>query len=160
MPSRRAAAPENYATFSFVLDCGHFAFTQENRLRLHVAYGTTTVGGNRVEWRFTDDRGVAPTPPMNKPGEDFVVTWKLYKERMTLMTVDPPPDVRYLPWRRVSTQAVRSLAQHELPAAEGGAAMTKHDIDTSESSALTGVGISRRCLATELVSVVEERRPP
>ena len=41
--------PENYGTYTFVIDRGRFAFTQENRQACTWAYGTFTVTGDRFE---------------------------------------------------------------------------------------------------------------
>jgi hypothetical protein len=52
--------PENYGTWTLVLDRGHFATTQEDSQACTWGYGTFKIKGNKIEWLFTD--GGSPTP--------------------------------------------------------------------------------------------------
>jgi TRAP-type C4-dicarboxylate transport system substrate-binding protein len=98
--------PENYGTYTFVIDRGRFAFTQENRQACTWAYGSFTVKGDRFEQLFTDGGGIAPDDAANKPGELFTFRWSLYRGMLTLYPVNgavsPNPSVGK-PWPRIST---------------------------------------------------------
>jgi TRAP-type C4-dicarboxylate transport system substrate-binding protein len=96
--------PENYGTFTMVIDRGRFAITQEDRQACTWAYGTFTVKGDRFEQLFSDGGGIAPDGAANKPGEFFTFRWSLYRGVLTLSTVkgavSPTPPK---PWLRIST---------------------------------------------------------
>jgi len=98
--------PENYGTYTFVIDRGRFAFTQENRQACTWAYGSLTVKGDRFEQLFTDGGGIAPDGAANKPGELFTFRWSLYRGMLTLYpvkgVVSPNPSLGK-PWPRIST---------------------------------------------------------
>ena len=98
--------PENYGTYTFVIDRGRFAFTQENRQACTWAYGSLTVKGDRLEQLFTDGGGIAPDNAVNKPGELFTFRWSLYRGMLTLYpvkgVVSPNPSLGK-PWPRIST---------------------------------------------------------
>ena len=98
--------PENYGTYTFVIDRGRFAFTQENRQACTWAYGSFTVKGDRFVQLFTDGGGIAPDGAANKPGELFTFRWSLYRGMLTLYPVNgavsPNPSVGK-PWPRIST---------------------------------------------------------
>jgi TRAP-type C4-dicarboxylate transport system substrate-binding protein len=98
--------PENYGMWTFVIDRGRFAFTQENRQACTWAYGSLTVKGDRFEQLVTDGGGIAPDAAANKPGELFTFRWSLYRGMLTLYpvkgAVSPNPSVGK-PWPRIST---------------------------------------------------------
>jgi TRAP-type C4-dicarboxylate transport system substrate-binding protein len=111
--------PENYGTVTMVIDRGRFAYTQENTQACTWAYGTFTVRGREFEELFTDGGGIAPTNSANKPGEDFVFGWSLYRGVLTLSpvkgAVSPTPPK---PWVRISTTpSARFLSKRCLPPA-------------------------------------------
>jgi TRAP-type transport system periplasmic protein len=98
--------PENYGTYTFVIDRGRFAFTQENRQACTWAYGTSTVTGDKFEWLVTDGGGIAPTGATDKPGEFWIFRWSLYRGVLSLSPVAgavSPSPLRVKPWRRIST---------------------------------------------------------
>jgi hypothetical protein len=113
--------PENYGTYTFVIDRGRFAFTQENRQACTWAYGNLTVTGDRFEWLFTDGGGIAPNNAVNKPGEFFTFRWSLYRGMLTLYpvkgAVSPNPSLGK-PWPRISaTPSARFLSKRCPPPA-------------------------------------------
>jgi len=113
--------PENYGTYTFVIDRGRFAFTQENRQACTWAYGTFTVTGDRFEWLFTDGGGIAPDGAVNKPGEFFTFRWSLYRGMLMLYpvtgAVSPNPSLGK-PWPRISaTPSARFLSKRCPPPA-------------------------------------------
>jgi TRAP-type C4-dicarboxylate transport system substrate-binding protein len=97
---------ENYGTYTFVIDRGRFAFTQENRQACTWAYGSFTVTGDRFDQLFTNGGGIAPNGAVNKPGEFFTFRWSLYRGMLTLYPVkgaaSPNPSLGK-PWPRIST---------------------------------------------------------
>jgi TRAP-type C4-dicarboxylate transport system substrate-binding protein len=99
--SQGDVVPENYGTFTIVIDRGRFAFTNENRRACIWAYGTFTVHGNQFKELFTDGGGVAPTGAANKPGELFTDRWSLYRGVLTLSPVLGPSMPK--PWLKIST---------------------------------------------------------
>jgi TRAP-type C4-dicarboxylate transport system substrate-binding protein len=115
------AMPENYGAWTLVLDRGHFAITQEDQLACTWGYGTFTIKENRIEWLFTNGGGIAPTNSANKPGEDFIFGWSLYRGVLTLSPVKgaiSPSNFRVKPWTRVSTTpSARFLSKRCLPPA-------------------------------------------
>jgi TRAP-type C4-dicarboxylate transport system substrate-binding protein len=111
--------PENYGTYTFVIDRGRFAFTQQNRQACTWAYGTFTLKGDLFEWLFTDGGGIAPDNAYNKPGEFFTFRWSLYRGVLTLSpvagAVSPNPSAGK-PWLRISaTPSARFLSARCLP---------------------------------------------
>jgi TRAP-type transport system periplasmic protein len=113
--------PENYGTYTFVIDRGRFAFTQENRQACTWAYGSFTVTGDRFEWLFTDGGGIAPNNALNKPGELLTFRWSLYRGGLTLYPVkgaeSPNPSLGK-PWPRISaTPSARFLSKRCPPPA-------------------------------------------
>jgi TRAP-type C4-dicarboxylate transport system substrate-binding protein len=98
--------PENYGTWTLVLDRGHFAVTQEDQQACTWAFGTYTVNGDRFEWLVTDGGGLAPDGATDKPGEFWIFRWSLYRGVLSLSraagAVSPSP-FRVKPWRRIST---------------------------------------------------------
>ena len=114
--------PENYGTYTFVIDRGRFAFTQENRQACTWAYGTFTVTGDRFEQLFTDGGGIAPDGAVNKPGEFFTFRWSLYRGMLTLYpvkgAVSPNPSVGK-PWPRISTAPSARFLSKRCPAPAG-----------------------------------------
>jgi TRAP-type C4-dicarboxylate transport system substrate-binding protein len=117
------AVPENYGTWTLVLDQGHFAITQQDSQACTWGYGTFTVKGNRISWLFTDGGGIAPDNANNKPGEFFSFGWSLYRGVLTLSPVKgaiSPGNFRVKPWARVSTTpSARFLSKRCLPPAGG-----------------------------------------
>lgn len=111
------AHPENWGTYFFVFGRSRFAFTQENASACTWAYGRYLVTGQRVEWRFIDGGGIAPTHAQNKPGEDFVFGWSRHDDTMTLTAISPP-EIFMNPWYRVSgTPSGAYLSKRCLPPA-------------------------------------------
>jgi TRAP-type C4-dicarboxylate transport system substrate-binding protein len=113
--------PENYGTFTIVIDRGRFAFTQEDQQACIWGYGTFTVKGNEFEQLFTDGGGIAPDGAVNKPGEFFTFGWSLYRGVLTLYpvagAVSPQPSMAK-PWLRISTTpSARLLSRRCLPPA-------------------------------------------
>ncbi|WP_460627754.1 TRAP transporter substrate-binding protein [Intrasporangium mesophilum] len=113
LPASCDPAPENCGTYHFVFDRGRFAFTQENGPACTWQYGTFTVKGNRVEWFFTDGGGEAPTNSMNKPGDDFLYSWKVYKDELMLTLLSGGS--QYPPLRRVRATPDRSYLSTRCP---------------------------------------------
>jgi TRAP-type C4-dicarboxylate transport system substrate-binding protein len=114
--------PENYGTYTFVIDRGRFAFTQENRQACTWAYGSFTVKGDRFEQLFTDGGGIAPDGAANKPGELFTFRWSLYRGMLTLYpvkgAVSPNPSVGK-PWPRISTTPSPRFLSKRCPPPSG-----------------------------------------
>jgi TRAP-type C4-dicarboxylate transport system substrate-binding protein len=112
--------PENYGTFTMVIDRGRFAITQEDRQACTWAYGTVTVKGNEIEELFTDGGGIAPTNAANKPGEFFTFRWSLYRGVLTLSpvkgAVSPTPPK---PWLRISTTPSAGFLSTRCPPPAG-----------------------------------------
>ena len=111
--------PENYGTFTMVIDRGRFALQQENRQACTWAYGTLTVKGDEVEELVTDGGGIAPTNSVNSPGEFFTFRWSLYRGVLTLSAVkgavSPAP---LKPLLRISTTpSAHFLSRRCLPPA-------------------------------------------
>jgi hypothetical protein len=109
--------PENYGTFTIVIDRGQFAFTNENRRACIWAYGTLTVHGNQFEQLFTDGGGIAPTRAANKPGELFTDRWSLYRGVLTLSPIQGPSPPK--PWLRISTVPSRRFLSTRCPPPAG-----------------------------------------
>jgi TRAP-type C4-dicarboxylate transport system substrate-binding protein len=111
--------PENYGTYTFVIDRGRFAFTQEDRQACTWGYGSFTVKGDRFEQLFTDGGGIAPDDAANKPGEFFTFRWSLYRGVLTIHQVKgavSPQNFMAKPWLRISTTpSARLLSRHCLP---------------------------------------------
>jgi hypothetical protein len=109
--------PENYGTFTIVIDRGRFAFTNENRRACIWAYGTFAVKGHEFEELVTDGGGIAPTGAANKPGELFTNRWSLYRGVLTLSPVTgaSPPK----PWLRVSTTPSARFLSKRCPPPAG-----------------------------------------
>jgi hypothetical protein len=114
--------PENYGTYTFVIDRGRFAFTQENRQACTWAYGSLTVTGDRFEWLFTDGGGIAPNGAVNTPGEFFTFRWSLYRGMLTLYpvkgAVSPNPSLGK-PWPRISTAPSARFLSKRCPPPAG-----------------------------------------
>ena len=111
--------PENYGTFTFVIDRGRFAVTQENAQACTWSYGTFTVRGDRFEQLATDSGGIAPDNANTKPGELFTFRWNRYRGVLTLSpvqgAVSPVPPK---PWVKISTTpSARFLSKRGPPPA-------------------------------------------
>jgi len=111
--------PENYGTWTLVLDRGRFAITQEDQQACTWGYGRFTIRGDRIEWLFTDGGGIAPTGATNKPGEFFISGLSLYRGLLTLSPVGgavSPSNFRVKPWALISvTPSARFLSKRCLP---------------------------------------------
>jgi TRAP-type transport system periplasmic protein len=97
------ARPENYGTWTLVIDRGRFAFTQQSEKACIWGYGTAAVTGHQLEWTFTDGGGIGRA---NRPGELFTYGWSLYRETLTLTPVEGKVSAepfRAKPWQRIST---------------------------------------------------------
>jgi TRAP-type C4-dicarboxylate transport system substrate-binding protein len=112
--------PENYGTFTMVIDRGRFAVTQEDQQACTWAFGTFTVKGNEFEQLFTDGGGIAPDNAANKPGEFFTFRWSLYRGVLTLFpvkgAVSPTPPK---PWVRISTTPSARFLSRRCPPPTG-----------------------------------------
>jgi hypothetical protein len=111
--------PENYGTYTFVIDRGRFAFTQEAGPSCTWGYGAFTVKGDRFDLQFTDGGGIAPDNAADKPGEFFTVRWSLYHGVMTLYQVDFPPNFLAKPWNRISATRSRHFLNSRCPPPAG-----------------------------------------
>ena len=114
--------PENYGTWTLVLDRGHFATTQEDSQACTWGYGTFTIKGNKIEWLFTDGGAPTPDPATNKPGEDFIYGWSLYRGVLTLSPVTgaiSPSNFRVKPWARISTTPSARFLSKRCPPPAG-----------------------------------------
>ena len=112
--------PENYGTYTIVIDRGRFAYTQEARRACTWGYGTFTVHGSHFEQLFADGGGIAPDDAVNKPGELFTFRWSLYRGVLTLSPVKDasPPNFLVKPWLKISTTpSARFLNSRCLPPA-------------------------------------------
>jgi TRAP-type transport system periplasmic protein len=119
--SQGDVVPENYGTYTIVIDRGRFAFTQEDTQACTWGYGTITVKGYEFEWLFTDGGGIAPDDAANKPGEFFTFRWSLYRGVLMVYPVKgavAPFNFRSKPWIRISTvPSARFLNRRCLPPA-------------------------------------------
>jgi TRAP-type transport system periplasmic protein len=96
------AIPENYGTWTLVIDRDRFAFTQQSEKACIWGYGTAAVKGHQLEWAFTDGGGIGRA---NSPGELFTYGWSLYRETLTLTPVEGKVSAqpfRAKPWQRIS----------------------------------------------------------
>jgi TRAP-type C4-dicarboxylate transport system substrate-binding protein len=116
--SPSGVVPENYGAFTFVFDHGRFAQTQENKLACTWAYGTIAVKGDRLEQRFRDGGGIAPTGAANKPGEFFVWRWSLYRDKLKLVPISPPDLPRWTLTRTTASASARYLSKRCPPPAK------------------------------------------
>jgi TRAP-type C4-dicarboxylate transport system substrate-binding protein len=112
--------PENWGSWVRVFDRGRFATTQENPgLACTWAYGTYIVNSDRVELLVLDGGTATPTKATNKPGEDFVYGWSLYRDELTLTVVpgkESPPGDTAKPWHRLDVApTLAALNQHCPP---------------------------------------------
>ena len=112
--------PENYGTFTIVIDRGRFAFTNENQQACVWGYGTFTVKGNEFEQLFTDGGGIAPDNAANKPGEFFTYRWSLYRGVLTLYPVTGAVSPTLpKPWLRISTTPSARFLSRRCPPPAG-----------------------------------------
>jgi hypothetical protein len=97
-------APENYGSWTIVVDHGRFALAQDNRAACTWAYGKLAVKGKTLELSVIDGGGIAPTGPLDKPGELWTNTWSLYRDTLTLGRFGPvsPTPMMAKPWRRIA----------------------------------------------------------
>ena len=113
-----AIVPENYGAFTFVIERGRFAQTQENQQACTWGYGTIALKGDRLEQLYKDGGGMAPTGAANKPGEFFVWRWSLYRDKLKLVPI-APPDLPRWTWTRTSTSpSARYLSKRCPPPAK------------------------------------------
>ncbi|HVF79099.1 MAG TPA: TRAP transporter substrate-binding protein DctP, partial [Solirubrobacteraceae bacterium] len=97
--------PENYGSWTWVLDRGRFTYTQRNGQARENASGSYTVAGAIFTLTIQRASGVYPTGAAAKPGEQFAYRWSRYRDQLTLGPVKGKisPDVhRVKPWRRIS----------------------------------------------------------
>jgi hypothetical protein len=111
--------PENYGTYTFVIDRGRFAFTQEAGPSCTWGYGKFTVKGDRFDLQFTDGGGIAPDNAANAPGEFFTVRRSLYHDVMTLYQVNFPPNFLARPWNKISATPSRRFLNSRCPPPAG-----------------------------------------
>jgi TRAP-type transport system periplasmic protein len=117
-PADPDMAPENYGHWVLVLRGTHFAHTQQYQNACTWAYGMLTVTGARMRWTYADGGGIAPNGAQNKPGEDFVFGWSLYRDTLTLTLVSgqtSPSNFRAKPWHRISATPSFSYLNKNCP---------------------------------------------
>jgi TRAP-type C4-dicarboxylate transport system substrate-binding protein len=112
----------NYGTWVFVFDHGRFADTQENESACTWGYGTLTVKGDEMRWRFSDGGGAKYS---NRPGEFFRFAWSRYRDHLTLSPVKgefrveavggSPLNFRARPWRLISQKPSREYFSKRCP---------------------------------------------
>jgi TRAP-type C4-dicarboxylate transport system substrate-binding protein len=121
---RRAGAQEgdviseNYGTWIYVFDHGRFADTQESESACTWGYGTFTVKGHEMAWRFTDGGGNAPNGANNRPGEFFRFGWSRYRDHVTLSPIKgsvSPVNFRAKPWQLISEKPSRRYFSKRCP---------------------------------------------
>ena len=117
---RRAGDPAprevNYGTWTYVFDRGHFAYTLKNGEICQWAYGTYDVDGDQLSWSFVDGGGT--NGKANRPGEQFVFGWSLYRDSLTLTAL--PGEISPLvlivePWHRTSATASADALDPDCP---------------------------------------------
>lgn len=109
--------PANYGTYVIDFDKGRFAFTQESKPACTWGYGTFSVKGQRMAWRFTDGGGVG-TGAFNKPGEFFRYGWSIYRDTLTLTPVAgavSPSNFRITPWQLLSKTPSHAFFNKRCP---------------------------------------------
>jgi TRAP-type C4-dicarboxylate transport system substrate-binding protein len=113
--------PENYGTYTIVINRGRFAFTQEDRRACTWGYGTFTVYGNQFELLFADGGGIAPDGATNKPGEFFTFRWSLYRGVLTPSPVIGASAFNFLvkPWLKISTTSSPRFLSRRCPPPAG-----------------------------------------
>jgi TRAP-type C4-dicarboxylate transport system substrate-binding protein len=97
--------PENYGSWTIVVDHGRFSLAQDNSRACTWAYGKLAVKGKTLEVSVIEGGGIAPTGALDKPGELWTYTWNLYRDTLTLGhvgQVSPTPTMAK-PWRRIAT---------------------------------------------------------
>jgi len=75
-----------------------------------------------MEWLVTNGGGIAPDNATNKPGEDYLFGWSLYRGVLTLSPVKDaisPGNFRVKPWARVSTTPSARLLSKRCPPPAG-----------------------------------------
>jgi TRAP-type C4-dicarboxylate transport system substrate-binding protein len=110
--------PENYGTWTYVLDRGRFADTQESEGACTWGYGKFTVTGHETAWTFIEGGGIAPNRAYNKPGEFFRFDWSLYHDVLTLSALKgaaSPANFRAKPWRRITTSPSQRYFSKRCP---------------------------------------------
>jgi TRAP-type transport system periplasmic protein len=97
--------PENYGSWTIVVDHGRFALAQDNSRACTWAYGKLAVKGKTLDLSIIDGGGIAPTGAVDKPGELWTYTWSLYRDTLRLGRVGPvsPTPTMAKPWRRIAT---------------------------------------------------------
>jgi TRAP-type C4-dicarboxylate transport system substrate-binding protein len=93
---------ENWGEFTYAGRAGRFAFTTDNKGACIWAYGSYSVDGDVVEWRFEGGGGESPNDAANEPGEVFKYRWSRYRDQLTLEPVEgeiSPEPFRVEPWR-------------------------------------------------------------
>jgi TRAP-type transport system periplasmic protein len=111
--------PENWGTFVYIFRRGRFAFTQENAVTCSWGYGTYTVHGHEITWRFVDGGASRPDGAANKPGELFVFRWSRYRGAVTLSAAPgkiSPDNFFEVAWHQLSPRpAPRYLSRRCRP---------------------------------------------
>ena len=105
-PREESPALENFGDWVFLVHRGRFAYNQRNGAACTWGYGTWQTKNNRVQWRFVDSGGMAPSGANTKPGEVYDFSWSLYRDTLTLGPVGgviSPENFFGQPWRRVSS---------------------------------------------------------
>jgi len=112
--------PENWGSFVYAFDRGRFVLSQENPgIDCTWQYGTYTVDGDHVELTYVDGGGVTPNNATNRPGEDFVYHWSLYRDELSFSVVpgkESPVGLTAKPWHRLDVApTLAALNQHCPP---------------------------------------------
>lgn len=120
---RNQQLPENWGDSVSVYDRGRFATTQHNDLSCTWAYGQFTLDGDTLTMDYQGGGGQSPTGSTNKPGEELVFDWSLYRDVLTLTHheggISPVPEGQQWPLNRISpTPDPGALNQQCPPPAE------------------------------------------
>jgi hypothetical protein len=97
-------SPENWGTWTLVLDRGRFAFTRENDQACTWAYGVSTLRRNVMSWTVVDGGGLQPESAANEPGDRYKFKWSRFRDVLTLGPVKGAPAGYFAakPWRRIA----------------------------------------------------------
>jgi len=114
----REIVPENYGRFTYVIDRGRLAFTQEDKPACTWGYGKLELQGRRMQMRFIDGGGISPNGVVKGAGKLYIFGWVLRGGQLTLTPVKgavSPPPTRAKPWRRISATPSRAYFSKRCP---------------------------------------------
>jgi hypothetical protein len=96
--------PENYGSWTIVIDRGRFALAQDDSRACTWAYGRLSVKRKTLQLSIVNGGGIAPTGALDKPGELWTYAWSLYRDTLTLGRAGPvsPAPTMAKPWRRIA----------------------------------------------------------